>query len=133
MPLADVPRHISRLLEGRGERDFGCGQVGHQRRTGELLVRAVGPAWQPVGNPDAGRVLAGHDRRPRRGAYRGCGISVREPQALGRQSIQVWSLVVLAAVAPEVAPPEVVGHDEDHVGPLGGGEGEPEQSDGGVG
>ena len=67
---------------------------------------------------DAGplRPLAGHDAGARRRADRTGGVGVGESRAVPGQAVQVRRLVEGAAVASEVALPQVVGEKEQHVG-----------------
>ena len=62
-------------------------------------------------------VLAGHEHAARRRADGGAGVELREAQALRRQPVDVRCGDLLLPVAPEVAVAEIVGEDEDDVGP----------------
>ncbi len=72
--------------------------------------------------PVAHRIAAGHQRGPRGRADR-LAIEGFEPDAALRERIDVRRLDQPAAIA-EIGIAEVVGHDEDDVGPerIGGGE-----------
>lgn len=63
----------------------------------------------------AGRISSGDERAARRGAYRRRGIGVEETDALPREAIEVWSLVIGAAVTTQIAVAEIVGEDEKNV------------------
>ena len=54
----------------------------------------------------------------RRGADRGIRIGLQEPRAAQGEAIDVRRLIIAAAVAGQITIAEVVGHDEDDVGPA---------------
>ena len=131
VPLADECGGVAGLPERRGEGDFVERELLLEARPGERLVRPVGPARKPVGDAEPGRRLAGEQRRAGRRADGGGGVGVGEAQAGFRHRVERGGAVVLAAVAAEVGPAEVVGEDDDDVEALrgvgGGGEDEREK------
>ena len=124
VPLADVARRVAGpahevaegpLVRRQPDLDVAAGRV-------ELVAVAL-------------RVAPGHQPRPRRAAHRGGDVGGGEPDALGRELVEPGRPHDGTAVAAEVAPAEVVGDDQDHVGPrrrLGGGDaGGQDEDDGG--
>ena len=106
VPLADLARAVAGLLEHAGQRPLGRRQPA--ALTGERHRRHAAADRQPS--------------RHRRGAAgRAARLSVerQELQALGGQPIEVRrgrAAVLAAAVAAEIAPADVVGHEHDDVG-----------------
>src|SRR5205823_2294729 len=78
------------------------------------------PALERAYGVDAGArgVLAGHQAGPRGGAILAV-VVAGEAQALRGEAVDVRRLVVLRALAAQVRPAEVVGQDEDDIGPPG--------------
>ena len=123
MPLAGEKRRVTGVLQRLGERDFLQRQPiavsrGKQLRVAAPLVRR-GRA-DVIGDAGPLRPLARHDAGACRRANRASGIGVGESRAVAGQAVQVRRLVEGAAVAPEVALPQVVGEKEQHVGAFRG-------------
>ena len=83
----------------------------------------------------ARRVKAAHDHYPR-GRAQGRGVGVFEPQAFRGHTVEVRRGVDGASVAREPLGPDIVRHDEDHVGAVGslrlrGGQANPQRSQNG--
>lgn len=122
--LADVPlaEHSGRV-SGRFQRLRQDDAVQRQIR---LVVDRSERAPAPVEairathgvDARAGRILPAHQRRPRRRAILVL-VEVGEFRALAREAVDVRRLVILAAKAGDVGIAEIVGHDEDQVGPRG--------------
>ena len=98
------------------ERDFFQRQFLAELGAIELLAGHILPAWQPIGEMEPGRPLAGHDAGPRRRADRAGSIGLREPHSVGSEAVDVRRFVIRAAVAAQVRPAEVVHQDENDVG-----------------
>src|SRR5262249_47289857 len=95
MPLAEDRRGITRRLQRLGDCPFAGGQV--------LVV---------AGHARMNRVLSGQERCPAGCAYGGGRIAAREDSALLRQVVEVGRLPLRTPVEPDIAPAQVVGHDE---------------------
>jgi hypothetical protein len=68
---------------------------------------------QKVGDTHLRRMLARHERYPRRRAHwRGC-VRLCETDTIARQTIQHRCLVKTVSVAAHLTPTQVVGHDVD--------------------
>ena len=72
-------------------------------------------AGNPIGDVQPSRILAGHQRGPRRRANGARRVIGREPHAVAGQPVDVRRLVEIAAVAAEVGPTQIVGDDENDV------------------
>ncbi len=126
VPLAGEEGGVSRLLQHLGEGHFlqretvGVGR-GKQLRVALPLVRRERSS-DVVSDAGALRPLPGDEGRPRRRADRTGRVGVREAHALRGEAIEVGCLVKGAAVAAEIALPEVVGDEEDDAGTVGRGE-----------
>ncbi len=118
VPLADVGRGVAGRVERLGERFLLERQLLADHRPRELLRGEVGPAREPVGQVEARRMPAGHERGPGRRADGTGRIRLREPASSGGELVEVRGPVEPAPVAAEIGPAQVVGHDQDHVGTL---------------
>ena len=121
--------------------------AGRLQRPGQrrgLRIEEIGLPARPVagagleiaGDPPTGRELAGDQPAPRWRADRRGRIITGEPDPLRRHPVEVRRRD-RAAVAGEVARPEVIGEDHDHVGPAvldarrgAGGQGRDRRDDG---
>ena len=110
-PFADERGGVAGLLE-----DAGHGEILGAQGLGERISRAGVAAHAGVAV-----VLAGHEDAPRRGADRGAGVELGEPQAFARHAIEVRRLDDVLTVATEFAVAEIIGHDPDQVGAVSGG------------
>ena len=125
VPLADVAGRVAGPAHEVAEGPFVRRQpdLDVAARRVELVAVALG-------------VAAGHQPRPRRAAHRGRDVGGGEPHAVAGEPVEPRRPHDGAAVAAEIAPAEVVGDDENHVGPrrrLGGGDagGGQEEDEGG--
>src|ERR1044071_8883403 len=98
MPLADRCRHIAGLFEILWEHFLRKRHLLFDFRVENFLRYAVGPAGTVSGQVQAGRGFAGEDGGSRRGANRLGAISRSETHALRRKVVQVWRMVILAAI-----------------------------------
>ena len=104
VPLADHQRLVARLLQRLRKRPLVRRQpIGVARKDDQRL--------QPI----AHRVAAGHQFSARGRADRHA-VEILEPDALGRELVDIGCPDLASAIA-EVGVAEVVGHDEDDVGP----------------
>ena len=62
-----------------------------------------------------GRILAGHDRRPRRRTGTGRGVGIGETNSSRRQRIDMRRLIQRTAGAAQVSPAEIVHEKQNHV------------------
>jgi hypothetical protein len=112
VPLADERGAIPGALEQGRERRMA-------RREAELGRSAFrrAPSHRPLElRPEALRVPTGHERDAGRRARRRGGVRVREANARGDQSVDVWRLIVGPAERAQVAVAEIVGENEEQVG-----------------
>ena len=77
-------------------------------------------------------IAAGEEGGARGGTDAAVGVGLGETDALGGEPVEVGRLVVAAAIAGEVGVAEVVGHDEEDVGPGRGAERSKELAAGGA-
>ena len=122
--LGEVRTPVGPRLEFAAEVEFaeqpraiagGLQQVADGLLAGQELGRLV-PAPRAAGGASAPGVVAGGHRIPRRRAQRGRRVRVGEPHAFPRQPVNVGrGDFPLRVVALEIAPADVVGHDEDDV------------------
>ena len=117
VPFADVAGGVSGLPQLRGNRRLAGRQLLIDDGTQQFLIGPIGAARQPVGEIEPGRILAGHERGACRRADRTSGVGIGETLALRGEAIEVRRLVILAAVAAEIGPTEIVGEDDNNVGP----------------
>src|SRR5262249_60065538 len=116
VPLADVRRAVARGPQQARQRGGAWVE--------EIVLPAAavaGPGLQETRDLPAAGVAAGQQRAAGRRADRRGGIVLREARAVPRQAVEVGSRGDLAAVAAEVARPQVVGKDDNDVGLLGAG------------
>ena len=106
MPLADEPGFIAGVAQERRK-------SGVRRRDPDIAARDR----LLETDREAILVAAGDQRRARRRTNRAVGIGLSEPQSFGGQAIDVRRSKVRPAVAGQVGIAEVVGHDEQDVGP----------------
>ena len=66
------------------------------------------------------RVLAGQEHAPRWGADRSPGPVIAQPHALGSELVDIGRWDFLLALAPHLAPAQVIGQYEHHIGRLRG-------------
>ena len=116
MPFTDEGRNVSALLERFRQRHLFERKVIRQRGPVEFLLRVIGPARQPVRDPEARGIFARHNARARRRADVARGIRAGEPHPLRRQPVEVRRLVERTPVTREIRPAQIVHQDEDHVG-----------------
>ena len=111
VPLADEGRVVSVALQQRG----------HRRVIGRQAVVDVSAICNRLEQPDLEplRVSARDERASRRRAHGRRRIRAHELDALRGQPVEDRRLVVGPPVAAQVAVPEIVGQDEEHVGTLG--------------
>jgi hypothetical protein len=113
VPLAHEAGGVAGLVEGLGQGDLGERELLH------ILGRQQHPpvgAADPVGDPQPGGVLAGHDAGPGRGADGAGRIGVGEAHPGGGQTVDIRGPVEGTAVDPGIAPAQVVDQDEEDVG-----------------
>ncbi len=115
---ADVPSQVP--LADHGRLVAGCAEQLGDR--GALGVQIAAVARQPEVDcrvPDASLVgvEAGQQRRAGRAAAPGA-VELGEPEPLGGQAVQIRGHDHLGPVAAEVREPEVVGRDQQDIGPL---------------
>src|SRR5207249_9586620 len=80
-----------------------------------FLRNAIGTARQVGGQVQTRRRLAGEDSRPR-GRADGLGaVGAGKTDALLRETIEVRSVVVLAAIAMEIVNAEVIAENEEDI------------------
>jgi hypothetical protein len=73
---------------------------------------------QKIGDTHLRRMLARHERYPRRRAHwRGC-VRLCETDTIARQTIQHRCLVKTVSITTQLTPTQVVGHDIDDIGFL---------------
>ena len=112
--LVDVP--LSHVVQG-------IAAVPQQAREGgDLRRQAAAPRRRDVGVDHHAVVVGiqpGEQGRPRRRAHRGRGVGGIEGGTLRCQAVEVGSLADRVPVAPQRVLPELVGHEQDDVGPLG--------------
>src|SRR4029453_5697922 len=107
MPFADQRGAIARLLQ-------------HRRQSGVAWRQAnvLGAYWtnwffQP--NRQTSRIASSDQRRARRRAVGGIGVTLRESQSLDCQPVDVWRCIVAVTVATHISVAEVIRQDEDDV------------------
>ena len=105
VPLADRPGRVARGLQAVRQRRFLKGE----RFVGRPLVT---PHAEPLLIPP------GQQARPSRAAPRSGHVPVREPHPAGREGVQVRRRDVLDAVETHIRVAEIVGHDQQDVGPA---------------
>ena len=66
-------------------------------------------------DPDVARVLPEHESGPGGGADRASGVVLGEPHPLRRHAIEARRRDLSLAVASEIGPAQVIGHDENEV------------------
>ena len=136
MPFARVHRGVTSGLEHLGQRGFfkrellgvGCGQ---QLRRALPLVRLRGA--DVIRHACPLRPASGEQRCARGRTHRAGRIRLRELHPLLRHAVEMRRVVERAAVAPEVALAQIVGEEDDDVGPLGSGDRIRQRSDHGAG
>ena len=104
LPLADHHRPVAGRLE----------QLGDRRAPAEVF--GLVPAIAAV--PDLLAVETGEERCPG-GAADGVVVELGEAEAVGGERVDMGG-ADFAAVAADIGPAHVVGHDQHDVGPLGG-------------
>jgi len=106
--VAQVPFSKNRGPVAGGREDFGDRHFfrRHDRSPHDRVPHA-----------GAGGIPAGHQGRPRGRAGR-VDVVVRQPNALGVESVHDRRLDLCVAVAGQIAVALIVGHDEDHAGML---------------
>ena len=110
MPLARVTGGVPRLAQQLGEGDFTGTEV------------HGGPFGDPGEDPVAVRRAARQQGRPRRTADRARRVALRQPEPLLRERIEMRCLDERVPLAAQVAPPQVIGEEQDDIRPLGRGE-----------
>jgi hypothetical protein len=111
MPLADQGRRVAGVAQQRGQRRVVRRQAQHRVAAVTARDRLVVAAAQPV------LEAPGHQREARGRAHRRVGVPVGEAQAVGGQAVELGGARRPAAVTAEVSVAEVVGEDEDEIGP----------------
>ena len=111
VPLADQRRRVAGVAQQRGQRRMVRRQAQHRVAAVTARDRLVVAAAQPV------LEAPGHQREARGRAHRRVGVPVGEAQAVGGQAVELRGARRPATVAAEVSKAEVVGEDEDEVGP----------------
>ena len=111
VPLADQGRRVAGVAQQRGQRRVVRRQAQHRIAAVAARDRLVVAAAQPV------LEAPGHQREARGRADRRVGVPVGEAQAVGGQTVELGGARRPAAVTAEVRIAEVVGEDEDEVGP----------------
>ncbi len=107
MPLAREVRRVAGRAQGLRDGHALVGQVARVAVRGVVEVQDA--------DPDLVGVQPGHQRRARRAAAGGV-VELRQPDALGREPVDVRG-VDLAAEAADVGEPHVVREDQDDVRP----------------
>ena len=126
VPLAGEEGAVAGFAEHLGKGDLVRSQApfvfGRQQLAvpPELTPRGTGRGADPVGHPVARRVLAGQDAGARGAAHLAVCIALDEAHPTAGQAVDMRALVEAAPLDAEVAPPQVVGQNEHHVGPVGG-------------
>ena len=120
VPFAGEECLVAVFLERLGNGDLLKRKVATVVGVEQGIRRTVGLAGDPVGYIDPDRMAAGHDTGACRTADGTGRIAMREAHAAPGQAIDVWRLVIRAAVGPDVRPTHVVHKEEHEVGLLGG-------------
>ena len=102
VPLAGLVGGVAKRLQGRGERDGAWRQGAEVARVNRLRSKTAG-------------VAAGHEGRPR-GRADWLHVVAVELHPLADEAIHVGRLAE-AAVPSDIAPAEVIGHDDEDVWP----------------
>ena len=117
MPLAHERCSISILAKRLCNRHLLKGQVGNIATLTQFVTRAAPAARrQPLGKQQTGGIPAGHNGRPSRRADIARGIAISKSHAFIGQAIDVRRLVVIAAVAAQILPTQVVYQEKNDVG-----------------
>ena len=86
------------------------------RRKALKLWRKAVLVRQVIGDVQPGRSHSRHHRGTSRRTDRGGGIGVGESHPLRRQSIQIRCIKPIIALAMQIHPTQVIGHDQHDVG-----------------
>ena len=119
VPFAGEKGLVAMLFERLGDGDFLERKVAAILGVEQGVGGAVRLAGDPVGDIDANRMAAGHDAGACRTADGAGGVALCEAHAAPGQAIDVWRLVIRAAVGPDVGPAHVVHEKKQEVGLLG--------------
>ena len=127
VPLAREESLVAGLLHDLGQGDLGGPQVAVVLR-GQVTVVAAGaapslpcPVSDPSGDAVIGGVLAGQYAGSRGTADLAGGVTAGELHAFLGDPVDVRALVIGGSLVAEVAPSEIVGQNENHIGLLGQG------------
>ena len=114
MPLADHAGRIAGAVQDLGQGHFTgrqCDRVGHRAGFGIGIGRqAAAERVAPGQEGSAGRCAKRHRR-----------VELRHPHAFRRHPVEVRGLEPGVTVTAEIAKAEIVGKDDDNVGPRGRG------------
>ena len=127
VPLAHVRGDVTGGLEAFSKGNFFERELLVNDGPRKALVGPVSAAGEPIGEVQAGRILAGHNARARGRAHGARRVGVGELHALRRHTVEMRRAVKLAAITAEVALPEVINEEEDEVGLRRGSGGELQQ------
>ena len=120
VPFADMGGGVAGRFEVLGNGHVIQGEIPDSCRF--LEVRSLGrePVFvsrSVIGQPQPRRRLPGHHGRACRGTNRGRRIAIGESHAFPCQLVEVRGVHLFMSIAMQVHPAQVVGHDDDDVGP----------------
>ena len=121
MPLAHRRADVTVRLERLGNRDESIvknGLIGDGLQLAERVVAAFWIADREDAVPRS--VLTGHQTSAARSTVGSIRVGIGKDHALAGQSVDVRSLVILAAHEAEIGPPQVVDEKENDVGLVSG-------------
>jgi len=124
VPFAEHAGDVASRLQGLGKGHLVQGQAGlivHRPQGAALPVKSVNASHRI--DAGSGRVLTAQQRGARGGAIGAASVTGGQPQPLGGQPVNVRRLVIPAAVTGQVGVTQVIGQNENNVGPGGGGGG----------